>query len=259
VTGNIAPGESIVRRRPFCAPHHTISRVGLVGGGSKLQPGEVSLAHRGILFLDEFAEFPRSVLEALRQPLEDGYVRISRAAGSATFVSKFLLIAASNPCPCGYLGHPTVACRCSPGQIARYRKKLSGPIMDRIDIQIIVPPVKVKKLTASLQDNESESSASIKKRVDAARRRQRQRFVEKKLPFQSNAEMGSRDVRELVKVDSEASTFLNRAAQKESLSARAYFKVLKISQTIADLAGEYEITVSFASEALQYRVDLEKW
>ena len=259
VTGNLTPGESIIRRRPFCAPHHTISRVGLVGGGAKLQPGEVSLAHRGILFLDEFAEFPRSVLEALRQPLEDGQVRISRAAGSATFISKFLLVAASNPCPCGYLGHPTVACRCSPGQIARYRKKLSGPIMDRIDIQIVVPPVKIKKLTASLRDSQNESSAAIRQRVEKARRRQRQRFAKRKLFFQANAEMGSKDVRDLIKVNSEASAFLNQAAQKMSLSARAYFKVLKIAQTIADLANENEVAMPFVAEALQYRLNLEKW
>ncbi len=259
ITGNLAPGESIVRRRPFRAPHHTTSRVGLVGGGSKLQPGEVSLAHRGILFLDEFAEFPRHVLEALRQPLEDGYVRISRASGSVIFASRFLLVAASNPCPCGYLGHPTIACRCTPGQIARYRKKLSGPIMDRIDLQIAVPPVKIKKLTKAIKESDGESSATIRLRVEKARRRQYRRFRHHRNHLQANAEMGSRDVREMVKVKPDALAFLDQAAQKMSLSARSYFKIIKIAQTIADLAGEDEVATSFVAEALQYRLDLQKW
>ncbi len=259
VTGNLAPGESIVRRRPFRAPHHTTSRVGLVGGGSKLQPGEVSLAHRGILFLDEFAEFPRHVLEALRQPLEDGYVRISRASGSVIFASRFLLVAASNPCPCGYLGHPTIACRCTPGQIARYRKKLSGPIMDRIDLQIAVPPVKIKKLTKAVRESKEENSATIRQRVEKARRRQRERFRRQRAHLQANAEMGSREVREMVKVKPDALAFLGQAAQKMSLSARSYFKILKIAQTIADLTGEDEVATPFVAEALQYRLDLQKW
>ncbi len=259
ITGNLSPGESIIRQRPFRAPHHTISRAGLVGGGSKLHPGEVSLAHRGILFLDEFAEFPRSVLEALRQPIEDGYVRISRAAGSAIFASKFLLVAAANPCPCGYLGHPTISCRCSAGEIARYRKKLSGPIMDRIDLQINVPPVKIQKLTASLKNEKNESSATIQARVTKARQRQQQRFRQNQLPFQANAEMDSRSVRELVKVTNAGKQFLNQAAQKLGLSARAYFKILKIAQTIADLSQANSVDTPFIAEALQYRLNLQKW
>ncbi len=253
VTGNIGPGESIVRRRPFRAPHHTISRVGLVGGGSKLQPGEVSLAHRGTLFLDELPEFPRHVLEALRQPLEDGYISISRAAGRAIFPSQFVLVAASNPCPCGYLGHPIQHCRCLPGQIANYRKRLSGPIMDRIDIHLNIPPVEIEKLTTSLSAEEGESSAKIRQRVEQARRIQRIRFAKLGINLRSNSEMRIKEIKTICKLHSESLKLLNQAAEKLGFSARTYFKIIKIAQTIADLAGEEQITPPIIAEALQYR------
>jgi magnesium chelatase family protein len=253
VTGNIGPGESIVRRRPFRAPHHTISRVGLVGGGSKLQPGEVSLAHRGTLFLDELSEFPRNVLEALRQPLEDGYISISRAAGSVLFPSKFVLVAASNPCPCGYLGHPAHPCHCLPGQIANYRKRLSGPIMDRIDIHLSLPPVEIEKLSASFSDQPGETSSEIRKRVEKARDAQRKRFAKIGINLQSNSEMRTKEVKEICQLHPESLKLLNQAAEKLDFSARSYFKIIKIAQTIADLSDEIQITPPVIAEALQYR------
>ncbi len=255
-TGNIDPGESLVRKRPFRSPHHTISRVGMVGGGSKIKPGEVSLAHRGVLFLDEFGEFPRSVLEALRQPLEDGCVNISRASGSVSFPSKFLLVAASNPCPCGYLNHPTTSCRCLPGQIANYRKRLSGPIMDRIDIHLVVPPVKIRKLSDSLRaidKNLSEDSVKIRERTKKARKVQRARFKKLDLSLQSNSEMKTSQVKEICRLKTESAKLLNEAAEKLSFSARAYFKIIKISRTIADFNQEDEILPPSIAEALQYQ------
>jgi magnesium chelatase family protein len=248
ITGMIPSGESIIKIRPFRSPHHTTSRIGLIGGGSRPKPGEISLAHRGVLFLDEFPEFPRYVLEALRQPLEDGVVTISRARGRARFPAKFILIAASNPCPCGYLGDPRHECQCSPSQIIRYRKRVSGPIIDRIDLHIEVPAVKVSKLT---EEMEAESSAKIRRRVQKARDRQTKRF--KKTNLACNAEMSNRDIKKFCPLSSQCLTLLRQAVSQLALSARGYYKIIKISRTIADLAGEKEIATDHIAEALQYR------
>lgn len=239
--------------RPFRAPHHTTSRIGLIGGGSMPSPGEISLAHRGVLFLDEFAEFPRSVLEALRQPMEDGVVTVSRAAGTLSFPARFMLIAASNPCPCGYLGHPKRACKCMPGAIIKYRKRLSGPILDRIDLHIDVPPVEHDELTSVT--NTGETSKAIRARVIEARLRQQRRFAD--LSISTNAEMKSSEVRALCKLNDAAIELLKQALTRLTLSARSYFKIIKVSQTIADLAGEDTISQAHIAEALQYRVKEE--
>lgn len=234
--------------RPFRKPHHTISRIGLVGGGTNPSPGEISLAHRGVLFLDEFSEFPRSVLEALRQPLEDGTITISRAAGSLTFPAKFLLIAASNPCPCGYLGHPKKNCHCLPGMILRYKKKISGPLLDRIDLHVDVPPVEDDKLTST---QEAESSDMIKKRVVEARARQKRRF--KNGLIKTNAEMKTKDIKISSKLSDEAIDLLKQAISRLALSARSYMRIIKLSQTIADLEKQKTIEAAHVAEALQYR------
>lgn len=248
VTGNLSPGESVIKSRPFRAPHHTTSRIGLIGGGSRPMPGEISLAHRGVLFLDEFPEFPRHVLEALRQPIEDGIVNISRAAGSLTFPAQFILVAASNPCPCGFYGSQEKPCTCLPGQVMHYQKKISGPIIDRIDLHLEVPAVKIKKLEG---EEKRESSKLIKKRVQKARERQRSRF--KGTNLSSNSEMSTRDVKKFCKLSPEVQVLLRQAASQMNLSARAYYKVIKIARTIADLAGESQIQVVHLAEALQYR------
>ncbi len=241
--------NNLIASRPFRSPHHTTSRMGLIGGGTNPSPGEISLAHRGVLFLDEFSEFPRSTLEALRQPLEDGTITISRAAGSLSFPSKFILVAASNPCPCGYLGHPKKNCRCLPGIILKYRKRLSGPILDRIDLHVDVPPVEEDKLIGNLQ---GETSQHIRARVVNARVKQQRRF--KNLKIKVNGEMRIADIKNFCKLTDEASDFLKRAISRLSLSARAYFKVIKIAQTIADLEEKEKIEASFIAETLQYRV-----
>lgn len=253
ITGNLQEGESIITKRPFRSPHHTTSRIGLIGGGSSPMPGEISLAHRGVLFLDEFPEFPRHVLEALRQPMEDGVVTISRAKGSVAYPAKFLLIAASNPCPCGYFGDPKRACSCLPGMISRYQKRISGPILDRIDIHIDVPSVETQKLV----DNKSkqESSKQIQKRVQAAREFQIKRF--KNTQIKCNAEMSTRDVNKFCFLSNECRNILTNAVATMGLTARSYFKVIKISRTIADLAGEKFISINHIAEALQYRPKIE--
>ena len=238
--------------RPFRSPHHTTSRIGLVGGGTKPAPGEVSLAHRGVLFLDEFAEFPRSVLEALRQPLEDGRVTISRASASLTFPCRFLLLAASNPCPCGYLGHPKKTCHCSPGSILRYKKRVSGPLLDRIDLHIDVPPVEEVKLAGY---ELGVRSYVVRSKVIEARERQEKRF--KNLKIKTNGEMGPAEVTKFCQLTDEALNLLKQAISRLSLSARSYFKTIKIAQTIADLEGKEKIEVGFVAEALQYRAKEE--
>lgn len=237
-----------ISRRPFRSPHHTISRVGLVGGGSIPNPGEVSLAHRGVLFLDEFSEFSRSVLESLRQPLEDGSVTISRAQKSLTFPCRFMLLAASNPCPCGYLGHPKKPCRCLPGAVLKYKKRLSGPLLDRIDLHIDVPPVEDNDLT---NDVLSESSRSIRTRVVKARMKQKQRL--KGLKIFTNGEMGVAEIKKFCHLNGEATELLKKAISRLSLSARSYFKTIKIAQTIADLNGLETIESQAVAEALQFR------
>lgn len=235
--------------RPFRSPHHTTSQVGLIGGGTLPMPGEISLAHRGVLFLDEFPEFPRTVLESMRQPLEDGYVTVSRAAGSIAYPARFLLLAASNPCPCGFLTHPTKECVCSPGTIIKYKKRLSGPILDRIDIHIEVPPVEVDKLA---HISSSESSEIIKKRVMNARTIQQNRFKHTHLQF--NSEMKSADIERFCNIEPSAQQLLKQAVEQLGISARAYFKVVKVAQTIADLECNESLNANHIGEALQYRV-----
>lgn len=244
--------KGFILNRPFRSPHHTTSRIGLIGGGTNPLPGEISLAHRGVLFLDEFPEFPRFVLESLRQPLEDGKITISRAAGSLTFPCRFLLLAASNPCPCGYLGHPKRRCHCLPGTIIKYQKRLSGPLLDRIDIHIDVPPVEEEKLIASTL---SESSEKISLRVIKARSLQQKRFLNSSI--KTNGEMTPKEIKKFCILTNDATNLLKNAISRLSLSARSYFKIIKIAQTIADLAGREKIEIEFISEALQYRAKEE--
>lgn len=251
VTGNIPPGGSLIRIRPFRASHHTISLAGLVGGGTNPHPGEISLAHLGVLFLDEFPEFPRSSLEALRQPMEDHIVSISRVAGSVTFPASFMLVAAANPCPCGYLGDPKHNCKCTPRQILKYSAKLSGPLMDRIDIHINVPTVEIDKLMENSKNPNTKSSKEIRKSVMKAREIQSKRFKGTKI--YCNAMMKNRDIKKYLKIEPAALTILKQAVVGFGLSARAYFKLIKISQTIADLEGSKIIKPNHTAEALQYR------
>jgi magnesium chelatase family protein len=244
-----------VTRRAFRAPHHTISDAGLIGGGSVPRPGEVSLAHNGVLFLDELPEFDRSVLEVLRQPLEDGRVTISRAAMSLTFPSRFMLAAALNPCPCGFFNDPTRECKCTPLQIQRYVSKISGPLLDRIDIHIDVPAVRFKELAS---ETPAESSAEIRERVVGARRLQRQRFAGEKI-F-SNAQMSPRLIRKHCAIDQASKALLERAITRLGLSARAYDRILKVSRTLADLEGRERVEAAHVSEAIQYRtLDRTYW
>ena len=238
----------LVQNRPFRAPHHTISHAGLVGGGTWPQPGEISLAHRGVLFLDEFPEFGRRVLEVLRQPLEDKNVTISRAQGSLTFPANFMLIAAMNPCPCGYFGDPVKTCTCSAATITRYQKRLSGPILDRIDIQVTVPRVEFEKLTS---DRLGEPSQEVRKRVEKARKIQRDRLTGS--DRSTNGDLIPREIREFCPLDQESQNLMRSALQQLRLSARAYHRVLKLSRTIADLAGEKDIKAGHLAEALQYQ------
>ena len=255
ITGNLTEGESIITNRPFRSPHHTTSRIGLIGGGSNPMPGEISLAHRGVLFLDEFPEFPRSVLEALRQPLEDGVVTISRAKGSVTYPAQFLLVAASNPCPCGYYGDSKRACTCMSGMITRYQKRISGPILDRIDMHIDVPSVETQKLVNE-EGTGKEKSAAIQKRVQKARNIQLKRFKDSRL--KSNSEMTTRDVKKFCQIDEASKVMMISAAATMNLSARSYFKVIKIARTIADLEESKKITKIHIAEALQYRPKIQE-
>lgn len=242
--------ESLVIKRPFRSPHHTTSHIGLIGGSNIPKPGEISLAHRGVLFLDEFPEFPRHVLEAMRQPMEDGFVTISRASGRITFPSKFMLVAAQNPCPCGYLGDPLHECKDSTSEILRYQKKISGPMLDRIDIHLDVPAVKVDRLT-SQEESTSPSSAQIRKRVQKARDIQTKRFKKEKII--SNSEMNAKLIKKHCELDKESLELLKMAVNKLNLSARSYNKILKVSRTIADLENSPKIKSTHIAEALQYR------
>jgi magnesium chelatase family protein len=248
----------LVRERPFRAPHHTISDAGLIGGGTMPRPGEVSLAHHGILFLDELPEFDRSVLEVLRQPLEDQQVTISRAAMSLTFPADFMLVAAMNPCPCGFWNDPTRECRCTPLQIQRYVGRISGPLLDRIDIHIDVPAVRFKELTGSIASPEPEDSASIRARVLSARARAAERLQGEGI-F-ANAQMTPRLIRRYCRIDAESERLLEGAMARLGLSARAYDRILKTSRTIADLEDEEEIRAPHVAEAVGYRsLDRTYW
>lgn len=252
VADMLPAGTPLMRHRPFRAPHHTISHAGLIGGGSIPRPGEISLAHRGVLFLDELPEFGRA-LETLRQPLEDRSVTISRAAGSMVYPCNFILIAAANPCPCGYHGDTMTACTCSPGMIARYQQRLSGPLLDRIDIHVEVPRVAFEKLS-DIQRNET--SESVRARIQAARDRQRTRF--QGTPSLTNADMGSGDVQKHVPLTQDGLNLMKAAMAQMQLSARAYHRVLKISRTIADLDSSEQVHAHHLAEALQYRARIQE-
>ena len=248
VAGLLPAQQPLMRQRPFRAPHHTISQAGLVGGGHWPRPGEISLAHRGVLFLDELPEFGMRTLEVMRQPLEDKTVTISRASGSLAFPANFMLIAAMNPCPCGYHGDPTHACTCSPGLVLSYQKRISGPMLDRIDIVVDVPRVEYDKLASNVL---GESSAQVRQRVEAARLRQQVRFAGTGL--MGNADMGPGEVRRYCELDEAGRGLVKMAMRQLGLSARAYHRVLKLARTIADLAASDAIQVTHLAEALQYR------
>ncbi|MEK7683419.1 MAG: YifB family Mg chelatase-like AAA ATPase, partial [Nitrospirota bacterium] len=248
VAGLLKTGQSLLATRTFRSPHHTISDVALIGGGTIPKPGEVSLAHNGVLFLDELPEFKRNVLEVLRQPLENGEVTVSRAVASITYPANFMLVAAMNPCPCGYLGDSRHQCTCTPGQIHRYRHRVSGPLLDRIDIHIEVPAVPYKELSTEYS---GEKSASIRERVIKARDAQLERFKSDKV--YSNGQMKTRHIKKHCKLKPDAQSLLDNAMQKLGLSARAYTRTLKLSRTIADLDSSESIQSHHVSEAIQYR------
>jgi magnesium chelatase family protein len=248
VAGLLPPETPLIQHRPFRAPHHTISHAGLVGGGQWPRPGEISLSHRGVLFLDELPEFGMRTLEVLRQPLEDKVVTISRAQGTLTFPANFMLIAAMNPCPCGYFGDPVKECTCSLTMVSRYQKRISGPLLDRIDIHIDVPRVEYEKLT---DEQLGERSEEIRARVERAREVQRRRFEGTEL--HCNADMGPAEIREYCQVDETGRGLLKAAMQQLSMSARAFHRVLKLARTIADLAGSERIETHHLAEAIQYR------
>jgi magnesium chelatase family protein len=248
VVGMLKKGQALVTKRPFRSPHHTISDAGLIGGGHIPRPGEVSLANNGVLFLDELSEFKKHVLEVLRQPMEDFMVTISRAALTITYPARFMLVAAMNPCPCGYFSDPKHECRCTFQQIHRYRSKISGPLLDRIDIHVEVPSVPYKDL---MQESNAESSAEIRKRVTTARSQQPERF--KRAKIYCNAQMVNRHIKKYCQIDEDSALLLESAVDKLGLSARAYNRILKIARTIADLEGATDIQSSHIAEAVQYR------
>ena len=252
IAGSIPPRGALITIRPFRSPHHGVSQVGLIGGGQKPQPGEVSLAHRGVLFLDEFNEFPRSVLEGLRQPVEDGVLTISRSKERVTYPCRFMLVASANPCPCGYLNHPQKPCVCTPREVKKYRKRASGPLLDRIDLHVDVPEVDVKELGGNQQaSNAIENSESIRERITRVRKLQEKRFS--KEPIYTNAEMKNTHIKKYANFTKEAERILARAALLYQLSARSYMKMIKIARTIADLAEIEQIERGHMAEALQYR------
>lgn len=249
VADQLPPEIPLIRNRPFRAPHHTISHAGLVGGGNNPHPGEISLAHRGVLFLDELPEFGMRVLEVLRQPIEDKVVTISRAQGSLTFPANFQFVAAMNPCPCGYYGDPVKPCTCSSALVTKYQKRISGPLLDRIDIHLQVPRVEYEKLSDSRM---GEPSNKVRERVEAARERQRARLVETE-GISCNADMRPAEVRQFCPLDTACTNLMKSAMSQMQLSARAYHRTLKLARTIADLAGSEKIGPSHLAEALQYR------
>lgn len=254
VTGNLSNHSAIIANRPFRNPHHTISHIALVGGGSIPRPGEISLSHQGVLFMDELPEFHRDCLETLRQPLEDGLIYISRVKKSLAFPAAFMLVAAMNPCPCGTYGQPRNPCRCNSLQIAKYRAKISGPLLDRIDIHIDVPPARYLDLTSNIP---TENSAQIKERVNKARSIQRERFQGESIFY--NAQMSHKQVRKFCALGKEENELLKLAMTELNFSARAYDKILKVSRTIADLVGSDNIKIEHLSEAIQYRGLDRQW
>ena len=256
VAGTLPAGCSLMAQRPYRAPHHTISQVALVGGGTNPQPGEISLAHNGILFCDELPEFQRSVLEVLRQPLEDRIINISRAKYSTIFPCSFMFVASMNPCPCGYYNHPTKACVCTPGQIVRYLNKISGPLLDRIDLQIEITPLSFEEMSRTAP---GETSAAIRERVIKARKIQEERFASEQ-GIHCNAQMNSRLMKQYAQPDEEGMNLLREAMNRLQLSARAYDRILRVSRTIADLAGSDHILSEHISEAIGYRnLDRSNW
>jgi len=241
--------RALIYERPFRAPHHTISDAGLIGGGSVPRPGEVSLAHNGVLFLDELPEFKKNVLEVLRQPLEEGRVTIARAAQTITFPSRMMLIAAMNPCPCGHAGSPVHPCSCNAFDVLRYRSRISGPLLDRIDLHVTVPPVRYRDLTPQ---REGETSAALRERVQQARARQLARFA--RTPgTHCNAQMTPRQIRRFCEVDAEGASLLQNVVDRVGMSARAYDRILKVARTIADLEGGVALRSTHVSEAISYR------
>lgn len=255
IAGNLPEGISLLRERPFRAPHHTTSTTGLTGGGTIPRPGEISLAHNGVLFLDELPEFSHATLEALRQPLENGTVEVVRAVGSASFPSRFMLVAAMNPCPCGYFGHPTRPCTCPPHAVDRYLERISGPLLDRMDLHIEVPPVGFDQLSGS---GDGEPSAVIRQRVTAARKLQAERFSG--LDFNCNAQIPDSLFPEFCQTTEDASRLLKRTFEKFGLSSRAYRRILKVARTIADLDNSSVIGSTHVGEAVQYRtLDRKYW
>ena len=248
VAGLTSRERPIVSQRPFRAPHHTVSAIGLSGGGSTPRPGEISLAHNGVLFLDELPEFHNDALEVLRQPLEDGKVTVSRVSGTVTFPSRFMLVCAMNPCKCGWYGHPSGRCRCTEREVKRYHSRISGPLLDRIDIIVEVPALEYGELKRRAP---AESSAEIKKRVDAARSIQRERYKDD--GSMCNAHIGSRELREYCALSAECEELMHDAFDAMGLSARSYDRILRVARTIADLEGERDIGVSHIAEAIQYR------
>ena len=256
VAGKLSKNDSLIATRPFRAPHHTISQVAMVGGGSNPQPGEISLAHNGLLFLDELPEFNRSVLEVLRQPLEDRHISISRAKYSLDYPASFMLVASMNPCPCGYYNHPTKACVCNPGQVHRYLNRISGPLLDRIDIQIEIVPVPFEKMA---EQKQAESSATIRQRVIKARKIQEERFANHPGIY-CNAQMESKLLHQYANPDEKGLNLLRTAMTRLNLSARAYDRILKVARTIADLEGSESIQSNHLAEAISYRnLDRESW
>lgn len=256
VAGRLGEHVGLISRRPFRSPHHTISDVALVGGGGNPQPGEISLAHHGVLFLDELPEFKRTVLEVMRQPLEERRVTVSRAKMSVDYPASFMLVASMNPCPCGYFNHPDKECVCGPGVVQKYLSRVSGPLLDRIDIHIEVTPVSFDELSS---ERKSEDSARVRARVIQAREWQQQRFLDQKEVY-CNAMMPNNKVREICKINAAGDKLLKTAMEKLGLSARAYDRILKVSRTIADLAGTEEIKIEHLAEAIHFRsLDKDVW
>ena len=256
VAGKLPENATLISKRPFRSPHHTISDVALVGGGGNPQPGEISLAHNGVLFLDELPEFKRTVLEVMRQPMEERRVTISRAKIALDFPASFMLISSMNPCPCGYYNHPEKECTCPPGAVQKYLNKISGPLLDRIDLHVEVTPVPFSELSKT---ENSETSSVIRERVIAAREIQEQRYKEVEGIY-ANAQMSSKQLKEICVISQAGQTLLKAAMDKLNLSARAYDRILKVSRTIADLAQSNDIKIEHLAEAIQYRsLDREGW